>query len=329
VTPFVSGGTELAVRALQRELSARGYPVDVVRIPFTWKKEELLDNAFLWRLVNVDADICIATNFPSYFVRHDAKVVWLFHQHRTLYDLYDTPFSDWGKETADGEVRQAIMTADTHFLGEAGRLFATSRNVADRLRRWNGLAAEPLYHPPPLHARLGCREYGDFILMPTRLEPHKRPGLLIDALARTGSDIRAVIAGRGPLESELRAAVDRHGLAGRVRVAGYVEDDVLADLYATCAAVFYAPFDEDYGYASLEAFCARKPVVTATDAGGVLEFVDDGATGVVAAPDADSLAQAIDRLAESRALCRRLGEAGFERVRHISWDDVIARLIGA
>jgi len=326
-TPFVSGGAELHVRALARELETRDHPVSIINLPFTWQKADLLQNALIWRLVRVPADLAIVTNFPSYFLQHPGKVLWLFHQHRALYELYGTPFSDWGPESDDAEVRRVITEADTRFISEARRRFTTSKNVADRLRRFNGLSCEPLYHPPPLHHLLECRGYGDFILMPTRLERHKRPGLLTEALRHTRSGIRAVIVGDGPEKEALQGAVERYGLAGRVHFAGYVDDPTLVGLYATCAAVFYAPFDEDYGYVSLEAFYARKPVVTATDAGGVLEFVADDASGLVAEPDPDQLADCIDRLAQSKSLCRRLGEAGFERIRPISWDRVIACLL--
>ena len=56
-------------------------------------------------------------------------------------------------------------------------------------------------------------------------------------------------------------------------------------LYATCRGVLYVPFDEDFGYVTVEAFLSRKPVVTASDSGGPLEFVEDGASGFVAAPE--------------------------------------------
>jgi len=327
-TPFVNGGAELAVRALAGELRARDYPVEIVSVPFTWNRAELLQNALLWRLVHVPADLAIATNFPSYFLKHPRKVLWLFHQHRAVYELFDTPFSEWGTRDDDTEVRRVIKAADTRFISETPRRFTLSQNLSDRLQRFNGLSSEPLYHPPPLHRVLEYRGYEGFILMPTRLVCHKRPGLLVEALRHTRSGARAVVVGCGPEEDALRAAVERHGLSGRVDFAGYVDEATLIELYATCAAVFYAPFDEDYGYVSLEAFCARKPVVTATDAGGVLEFVEDDATGLVAEPDPERLAECIDRLTQSESLCRRLGEAGFERIRSISWDHVVARLVG-
>jgi glycosyltransferase involved in cell wall biosynthesis len=327
-TLFTTGGAELHVSALERELRERGHTVEVVRLPFSWAKGDLLQQALVWRLISVEADLVIATNFPSYFVKHPNKVIWLFHQHRQLYELYGTPFSPFGSEPGDGEVREIVRGADTRFIREARRVFTTSRNVAERLRRHNGIVAESLYHPPPLFRSLHCREYGDFILMPTRFEAHKRPELFVEALRLTRSKIKGVLAGRGPLEDDLRRRVRDYGLEDRIRFAGFVDQRTLLDLYADCRAVMYAPYDEDYGYVTLEAFSARKPVITTPDSGGVLEFVADGTTGLIVESTPDALAAAIDRLAESTELCRRLGEAGHARVSNISWDDVVERLVG-
>ena len=327
-TLFTTGGAELHVSALERELRERGYRVEVVRLPFSWEKADLLQQALVWRMIRVEADLVIATNFPSYFVKHDNKVVWLFHQHRQLYELYGTAFSAFGNDPGDAEIRQIVTDADTRFVQEARRIFATSRNVADRLRRYNGLVAEPLYHPPPLFRSLHCKEYDDFIFMPTRFEAHKRPELFVEALRLSRSKIKGVLAGRGPMENDLRRRVSDYGLADRVHFAGFVDASQLVDLYARCRAVMYAPFDEDYGYVTLEAFSAKKPVISTPDSGGVLEFVADGTTGLIADPTPEALAGAIDRLAESPDLCRRLGEAGHTRVRSISWNDVVERLVG-
>jgi glycosyltransferase involved in cell wall biosynthesis len=48
----------------------------------------------------------------------------------------------------------------------------------------------------------------------------------------------------------------------------------------------------------------------------------------VTSPDPEAIAPAIDQLARSRDLCRHLGAAGYERVAALSWDDVIAKLVG-
>ena len=102
----------------------------------------------------------------------------------------------------------------------------------------------------------------------------------------------------------------------------------LVGLYAGCRAVVFAPVDEEYGYVTLEAFLSGKPVITATDSGGPLEFVEDGVTGRVVEPDVDEVAGAIAALAASPSLAAALGEAGCARARLVTWDGVIEQLIG-
>jgi glycosyltransferase involved in cell wall biosynthesis len=78
---------------------------------------------------------------------------------------------------------------------------------------------------------------------------------------------------------------------------------------------------------TLEAFLAHKPVVTARDSGGPLEFVLDGVNGWVCDPEPGALADAFSRLAADRATAIALGEAGFERARRVTWDGVIEKLV--
>jgi glycosyltransferase involved in cell wall biosynthesis len=93
--------------------------------------------------------------------------------------------------------------------------------------------------------------------------------------------------------------------------------------------VVFPPFDEDYGYVTLEAFLARKPVVTTTDAGGPLEFVEDGVTGRVVEPTPDAIGAAIAALAAQRSHAQALGDAGYDRASRITWDGVVDRLMAA
>ena len=141
------------------------------------------------------------------------------------------------------------------------------------------------------------------------------------------SDVTLQIAGTGSLREELEARIDRLGLRERVELLGWVSDDELVDRYAAARAVAYAPYDEDYGYVTLQAFAAAKPVITTTDAGGVLEWVTDGETGVVTAPDAAELGAAFDRLVSDDVLTQRLGRAGRERVASLSWQPVVDALL--
>jgi glycosyltransferase involved in cell wall biosynthesis len=334
--PFVYGGAERHVRGLVAELRRHGYRAKKVSIPFkSYPKSELPAQAALWRLLDLSEanhqpiDLVIATKFPTYFVRHRNKVTWLFHQYRAIYDLCGTPFSEFHHSEADVNLRRWLIAVDTEMLAESTRLFANARNTANRLARYNGLTAEPLYHPPPLAGRLSPGSFGDYVLSVGRLEQNKRVDLIISAIALTDTGVRLVVAGDGPERGPLESLAAGLGVANRVTFTGEIDDRDLVALYADACAVVFPPYDEDYGYVTLEAFLSRKPVVTTTDAGGPLEFVQDGVSGIVAAPVADSLAAAIARVAGDHRLARRLGDAGFEIASRISWDGVVERLVGA
>lgn len=332
--PLVQGGAELHVRGLVDELRRRGYRADRVSIPFKWyPKEALLAHAAAWRLVDLTEsngepiDAVIATKFPTYFVRHPNKITWLFHQYRAIYDLCGTPYSEFTHCEADVRLRDKLIALDNEVLGESTRLFANARNTAARLARYNGLTAEPLYHPPPLADALRPGPSGDYVLSVGRLEANKRVDLIIRAMTHVPRPTRLVVAGDGLLRRHLEEIAEREGVADRVTFAGAVDRHELVDLYAGALAIVFPPFDEDYGYITLEAFLARKPVVTTTDAGGPLEFVEDGVTGRVVDPQPDALAAAIAALAAAPSEAATLGAAGYERARAITWDGVVDRLM--
>jgi glycosyltransferase involved in cell wall biosynthesis len=169
--------------------------------------------------------------------------------------------------------------------------------------------------------------FGDYVLSVGRLEGNKRVDLIVRALAHAGGRTRLIVAGDGPLRPQLEDAAAAAGVADRVTFTGPVSEQALVDLYAGALAVVFPPFDEDYGYVTLEAFLAGKPVVTTTDAGGPLEFVEDGVTGLVCEPQPELLGAAIAQLAGDPRAARSLGDAGYERARIITWDGVVDRLM--
>ena len=331
--PFVHGGAEVHVRQLVRELRARGYTTELVSVPFKWyPKEEILPHAAAWRLLDLSesngrpVDLVIGTKFPSYFARHPNKVAWLIHQYRAAYELCGTEYSDFAHTELDVGLRDTLMRLDTEMLSECRALFTNARNTASRLAKFNGLQAEPLYHPPKLAARLVPGPYTDYVLSVGRIESVKRVNLAIAAMADVPSDMRLVIAGDGTQRQNAERAAAEAGVTDRVTFLGNVEDDDLIALYAGALAVVYPPYDEDFGYVTLEAFLARKPVITCTDSGGPNEFVIDGVNGFVCAPEPGELAAAIDRLAGNRSQAAKLGDAGYETASAITWDGVIEKL---
>jgi glycosyltransferase involved in cell wall biosynthesis len=330
--PFVRGGAEIVSERLVEELRKRGHEAELVTVPFKWYPgERVLTQAFLWRLLDLEEadgapiDLVIATKFPSYAVRHPNKVVWLLHQFRQAYELDRTDLGQFD-ETAEGRaLRRAVQRLDRLGLGEARKLFATSQNVAGRLERSTGLAAEVLPHPPQ-ELPYRCEEYGDFVLSVGRIDRAKRVDLLLNALAADPS-LRCVIAGDGPDRERLESLARDRGLDGRASFAGRVSEEELAGLYARCLAVYYAPVDEDFGMVPYEAFLAEKPVVTTTDAGGPLEVVRDHGTGLVCEPTAAALAEACTWLAQHVDSAREWGRAGRRAAEGLTWDHVVERLL--
>ena len=334
--PFVHGGAEVHVRELTRELRARGYDAELVSVPFKWyPKEEILPHAAAWRLLDLSEsngrpiDLVIASKFPSYFVRHPNKVAWLIHQYRAAYELCGTVYSDFGHTESDVGLRDTLIRLDTEMLGECRRLFTNARNTAARLLKFNALQAEPLYHPPRLAPRLAPGAYGDYILSVGRIESVKRVDLIVRAMARCDGALRLVIAGDGTQRRNVEQVAEEVGVADRVTFLGAVDDDQLIALYRDALAVVYPPFDEDFGYVTIEAFLARKPVVTCVDSGGPNEFVVDGTNGFVCEPEPEALAGAVAALAADRRRAATMGDAGYDVARRITWDGVIEKLVGA
>ena len=332
--PFVHGGAEIHVRELVRELQARGHLAELVSVPFKWyPKEEILPHAAAWRLLDLSesngraVDLVIASKFPTYFVRHPNKVAWLIHQYRAAYELCGTPYSDFSHTELDVGLRDTLIRLDTHMLGECRAIFANARNTAARVEKFNGLQATPLYHPPRLAARLAAGPYGDYLLTVGRIELVKRVDLVVRALAQADRSLRLVVAGDGTQRENVEREALARGVADRVTFLGAVGDDQLIDLYAGALAVVYPPYDEDFGYVTLEAFLARKPVITCTDSGGPNEFVRDGVNGFICEPTPEALASAFSRLAADRSTAAALGDAGHEVARHITWEGVIEKLL--
>lgn len=332
--PFVRGGAELHAELAVDALRAAGHEVELLTLPYTWTGElSSLDQALAWRLVDFEhtalgaVDLVVATKYPSYLARHPNKVAWIFHQQREVYDLHPTEFGNFGLAEEHRSLRQALIELDLEALGECRALFTNSGNTADRLERYCGVRATPLYAPPPLHERLHPGPYGDYLFFVGRLDRIKRLDLTLRALAETRSPVRLKIAGRGPHRDDLETLAAELGVGDRVEFLGFVSDEKVIELYAGCFAMVLTPHDEDYGFTTLEAFFAGKPVVTCADAGGVLEFVSSGETGFVVEPEPSAIAPRIDELYEDRALCERLGSAARALARErVSWPRAIAAL---
>ncbi len=337
--PFARGGAEALADALVAALRAAGHEAELVAIPFQWHPpKRILDHMLAAKLLDLrcamgaPADRVVALSFPTYFAAAPRKTLWLLHLHRAAYDLWEHEFGSLAAWPDGAAVRAAIVAADRRELAAIEPRFTISRRVAGRVRKFLDLEADALYPPVPDAERYRCEADEPYLFFPSRVSSLKRQTLAVQAMRRAGAKIKLVLA--GPTETlgqrdELMAAIAAAGGEERVSYLGNVSDEKKRELYARCRAVVYPPYDEDYGYVTLEAMHASKPVITCGDSGGPLEFVVPGETGLVATPDADGLGAAIARIAERPDEARRLGAAGRARLDAlgINWPDTIERLL--
>ena len=337
--PFVRGGAEMLADSLLAALRQAGHQAEIIAMPFKWyPAARVPEHMLAARLLQVEESVgqridrLIGLKFPAYLMPHPSKRLWLLHQHRSAYDLWDAPFADLRQAPEGAHVRRVIRAADDAAFGECEAIYTISRVVSERLQAWNGVASEPLHHPPPDADRLQAGPYGDYILVPGRINPSKRQHLAIEALAMTREPVRLCFIGAADAPEYAAALLARCaalGLEGRVAWRGRVDEADRLALYAGCLAVLFPPHEEDYGYVTLEAMLCAKAVLTTDDAGGPLDFVVNGHTGLVCTPDAHALAAALDRMWADRARTEALGRAGQHHYAELGlgWSTVLDRLL--
>lgn len=275
-------------------------------------------------------DQVISFRFPSYAVRHPRHVCWLNHRMREYYDLWERFVRGLGRKgrLKEGLRRRLFQALDHRLLTRnVTRLVAQSRTIQARLRRFGDIPSELLYPPPPERPYRN-EGWGDYVFAVSRLHPLKRLDLLVEAAALVRDrSLKVKIAGEGEERERLQQRIVALGLGERVQLLGPVDEAQLVEHYARCRAVYFAPFNEDYGFVTLEAFRSGKAVITALDSGGPAELVEDGRTGFCGAPEPRRVAESLDRLAGEAGLAERLGRAAETAARPHSWEAAVADLL--
>ena len=277
-------------RQLVRELRLRGFLAELVSVPFKWyPKEEILPHAAAWRLLDLsesNGEPVDSLSHPSF--RRTSRGTRTRSRGSSISIVPPTSFV--APSTATSPIRARCRPARQPDSARHRRC-SVSAAVSSPMRgtRPGGSRSSTDFAPSPciirrsLHRRLTagpmaitCSRSADRIGQ-TRRPSHQRDGFV-------DPPVRLIVAGDGTQRANARAGRETAGIAGRVTFLGSVGDDDLVGLYAGALAVVYPPFDEDFGYVTLEAFLARKPVVTCSDSGGPNEFVVDGVNGFVCAP---------------------------------------------
>ena len=333
--PFAQGGHLVIGNALVTALRERGHEAALLLTPQNRFGRQASAYLATWMTdVGVahdgkPVDQVLSLRFPSYAIRHPVHVCWLNHRMREYYDQWPQFAESLSARARIKEHvrRRFIHVSDAYLLTRnVGRLFAQSRTIQSRLKKWGNIDSSVI-HPPPPPRPYRCDDYADFILVVSRLTPLKRIGLVVEALAQSNAaGVRLVVVGDGDELPVLRRKAADLGVESRVSFLGAVGDDELLTKLATCRAVCFPACAEDYGMVTVEAFASAKCVITCLDSGGPAEIVSDGETGFVTEPTAAALGSRLALLSD-RALAEQLGSAALEYVADMTWDRTIDRLL--
>ncbi|RDI58545.1 glycosyltransferase family 4 protein [Microvirga subterranea] len=333
--PFVHGGARNIVDWLHPLLQEAGHQVETIYLPEVDVPDLLFQQmaAFRWiDLTSADRIICFRPQ--AHHIPHPHKVLWFIHHIRAFYDLWDSPYRGFPDDAKHRGIRDALHAADTAALNEAKHVFTNSQAVSNRLKAFNNISSEVLYPPVIQPERFHCRGFNDEVVYICRLENHKRQHLLVDAMRFTRTPVRLRLCGTSAGQAyprDLREQISTFGLADTVTLEDrWISEEEKIAYLADCLAAAYLPLDEDsYGYPSIEASHAGKPIVTTSDSGGVLELVHDGYNGYVAEPTPEAIAEALDRLYTDRTVTAVMGRNAHARLKelNISWTHVLDRLL--
>jgi len=331
--PFIKGGAELLIESLLREINKlEGVTAELVQLPFKWYPEEqIINDIFSWRLQDFSEangtkiDLIIPTKFPTYAAEHENKILWLVHQHRVFYDLEGTQYDAWKNHM----VRNKVRNLDNKFFKECRKIFTISETVSKRLKQFNHYDSTPLFPPPFLRDKIYPGKYKDKIIYVGRLEPNKRPDLLLHAL-RYAKKAKASVIGKGRSEDIVRLTelIEKYGINDRCEILGYLPEEDLLRHLSDCRALFYAPFDEDYGYATIEAFLACKPVISCDDSGEVFTFIQKTGAGFISDTNPKNIATNLLKIYElNEKELEEVAHKGYELTKDITWDNILKTLV--
>jgi glycosyltransferase involved in cell wall biosynthesis len=336
MAPFVRGGAESLAEHLLANLQIAGHQAEMLRVPFQWEPATRIPSQMLMaralELANVDR--VIALKFPAYLIQHPCKTLWLVHQYRQAYDLYDAGQTNLPEGQKGADIQRLIKTADEECFRDARRIFAISDVTQQRLTRYNGFHAEILRAPINDPERFTGGSSQGYVFAGGRVNGAKRQHLLLEALAFASKEVRLIIGGPPDAAEDakrLHETVEYLGLQDRVRLdLRYLGRQEYADYINGALAVASLPFDEEsFSYVAMEAATAEKALLSTTDSGGVLGLVKHETTGWVAEPTAEALAAAVSAAYKDSGRTRAFGRAAkalWESYK-INWPATVAALM--
>jgi glycosyltransferase involved in cell wall biosynthesis len=223
------------------------------------------------------------TYTPMRYAWSDLNLDGTHSRKNPMLDLVMDRFRSWDK-TAASRVHEFA---------------AIAHGIADRIQSAYQREARVIYPPVETERFSARRQRGNYFVTLSRLVPHKRIDLVIEAFTRIGLQLK--IIGDGPQRRKLQKRA-----APNIEFLGYQSEEAVAQLLGN-ARGFICAAEEDFGIAIVEAQAAGCPVI-AYKGGGALETVIDEITGVYfQEQSAESLIEAIQRF-EASAHCFRVND---------------------
>ena len=195
------------------------------------------------------------------------------------------------RQIMDPMIAAKLHRTEARALRRCRRILVASEYMKSRLGRWHPSVVAPVevvgggvnlrqFQPSAdrdsVRARWGVEPTEFLFLAVRRLDPRMGLMSLIEAFSSVAAHIphaRLWLAGRGPQESALRAAIDSKGLGTRVRLLGFVPEDDLTSLYQAADCTLMPSLDlEGFGLATAESLASGTPVL-ASDSGANPEVV--------------------------------------------------------
>ena len=363
-TPFTIGGAEKLWQSLYNYINKHtNNQCELIKIPIKENSFWNLIDAYytFYKLDLSHFDMIISGKYPAWMINHPNHHLYMLHPLRGLYDQYNTNLEYLKTDNTnilklrnsikenqeleyffkllydlknDKTIKDEFFSFPSSFLKEIIHFLdkkafeniksfsAISKTVANRKDYFLTNSKVKVLYPPSNFKNYKNSSYSYFFTA-SRLHEAKRIDLIIKAYQESNCNIPLKIAGIGPQEEELKTLISNNP---QIELLGHISDNELLDYYANAYAVIFIPKEEDYGYITIEAMNCEKPVITMEDSGGVLEFVEDNITGLIAKSNIQDLSQKIAYLSKNKDITISLGKNAKEKVKNISWQNVTSNL---
>ncbi|OOM73840.1 glycosyltransferase family 4 protein [Clostridium sp. BL-8] len=376
----IVGGFEIVVDRIIKGLKKYGHHVDYTKVDMLTKRFNIGNikvpenvynkNEEFFRYAGAiqefekldlgNYDIVIATQPPSYAVRHPKTVVLFYHHLKLYYDLYDVYVETLSKNPElDKQTKETIRAIDSKYITNDKHYLAGSKHVAKRLMNFNNIDEKNINIfeagiNDNIYEFSGNVDFKSPICV-GRHEFPKRPELFLHAMKYIPS-IEGRLVGEGGKTEDLKR-IDKYlqeahqknikiednelwkktvfnanklkindTIKSNVVFTGKVSEKELIKEYSNALCVVCPSYEEDYGLTAIEAMAFGKPVITCSDGGGYMEFIEDGKNGFIVEPTGEAIAEKIKYLNDNRDVLEVMSKNAYEFSRKYNWNITIEKL---